>query len=100
MLVSVVVDRQVPMALGAVGAFEVAWKISSVISKPFDGEMGMLILLSLLALQGLAIIAAAVWYSSRREDLGEQARCFFRGLLTGQCGSKQEVSSDDTSEDA
>merc|ERR1712032_1066877 len=74
MLASVVVARTLPMVLGAIGAFVVAYKISwetvrLMSGGTWGGQLELLTMFAFMALQGIGIIVLAVWYASKRAEI-------------------------------
>eukprot|EP00421_Protoceratium_reticulatum_P012004 CAMPEP_0168398636 /NCGR_PEP_ID=MMETSP0228-20121227/21683_1 /TAXON_ID=133427 /ORGANISM="Protoceratium reticulatum, Strain CCCM 535 (=CCMP 1889)" /LENGTH=543 /DNA_ID=CAMNT_0008412149 /DNA_START=68 /DNA_END=1699 /DNA_ORIENTATION=- len=96
MVYSILVARTIPMVLGAIGAFVVAWKISDAIvdalSFNWSGEVKTLTMLGILAAQGVAIILGAIVYASRREQVDGWARDLLGRCSRGQ--SKVETVAD------
>jgi len=95
MVISMAVSRTVPMVGGAIGLFVLAWKIAYEVvdfAAVADGEFKMLAMLAIVALQGIGIIGAAIFYAGRRDEIDK----FVRGVLTckplASCGSKQTAS--------
>jgi len=97
---SVLVDTTLPLVLTAICTFVLAWKVSREVVRLLFGdsldEQQMLVLLAIFALQGIGIIAGAVFYTSRRENYSSSIRTLLRkpfvkdkpGLLTVErnCG--------------
>lgn len=78
MLLSMVVQRTLPMVLGAFGAFVLAWQLAVEIERAIfhydEFNKRSLIVLALLALQGVVIIVGAVFYSSQRAGIEDWRR--------------------------
>merc|ERR1712032_360831 len=77
MVISMVVSRTVPMVAGAAGLFVISWKVAYEIVEfaDFDGhEFKMLAMLSIVALQGIGIIVAAIFYAGRRKEIDTKVR--------------------------
>jgi len=85
MLISIIVARIFPMIMGSVSTFVVAWKISREIVRLIFGDslsqLAMLLLLIILAVQGIGIILGAVFYSSRRDMIDTAVREFLKKCL-------------------
>mmetsp|Transcript_122470 Transcript_122470/g.341332 ORF Transcript_122470/g.341332 Transcript_122470/m.341332 type:complete len:549 (-) Transcript_122470:96-1742(-) len=84
MVLSAVVSRTVPMVAGAIGTFVVAWKAAYEIVEFVDfggSELKALAVLAIVALQGIGIIAAAIFYAGRREEIDGLVR---RALTCGR----------------
>jgi len=89
MAASVVLQRTMPMACGALCAFVLSWKISWETVVLFGGEdwgggLQMLTVFGLMALLGIGIIVMAVLYASRRESI----EAFVLDTMRGQRGEK------------
>lgn len=81
LLLSAVVSRTVPMVAGAIGLFVIAWKVSYEIVDLADlggGELKLLAMLAILALQGMAIILGAIAYAGNRDRIEEMVRATLR----------------------
>jgi len=78
MLIASAVSRTIPMVLGAITTFVVAWKISRELVRLMFGDslgqMEMLTLLGILAFQGIGIILAAIAYASKRDEVDALVR--------------------------
>lgn len=78
-VLSMAVSRTVPMVAGAAGLFLLSWKVAYELVEfagLASGETKTLALLALLALQGMAIVVAAVAYAGRRERVDSAVRGF------------------------
>jgi len=88
MIFSIVVSRTMPMVLGAIGAFVVAWKIAfEIVDKAFkftSSEVQTLIMLGILGSQGVGIILAAIYYAGRQKAIDSWVRKLFSGCATGK----------------
>merc|ERR1711920_621272 len=72
MVLSAIVSRTVPMVTGAIGLFILSWKFAVELVEATgvsDAEFGTLIILAIMALQGLAIIVGAIFYAGNREKI-------------------------------
>jgi len=88
MLLAIILSRSFPMVMGAFGAFEVSWKISYEIVEIFgsiDSSNKTLIMLAVMAAQGVGIIIGAVYYANQRQKIDET----FRSLLLRCSGFQQ-----------
>eukprot|EP00429_Kryptoperidinium_foliaceum_P016949 CAMPEP_0176038028 /NCGR_PEP_ID=MMETSP0120_2-20121206/18843_1 /TAXON_ID=160619 /ORGANISM="Kryptoperidinium foliaceum, Strain CCMP 1326" /LENGTH=540 /DNA_ID=CAMNT_0017371419 /DNA_START=43 /DNA_END=1665 /DNA_ORIENTATION=+ len=88
MVISVSVGHMMPLVLGSLSTFIVAWKISREIVRAIYGdnlsEVPMLVLLAILALQGIAIIVGAIFYAKHREAIGDVVRGSLRRCMGRQ----------------
>merc|ERR1712187_395008 len=78
---SSVVSRTVPMVCGAIGLFVISWKVAFELVQLADfdgGQLNMLALLAIVALQVIGIIVLAIAYAGRRSEVDD----FVRAILT------------------
>lgn len=77
MLISLLVQRTLPLILGAICLFILSFKVSRTVVfdlLSLDGATGAIIMLAVLALMGVGIISAAVFYTSKKADIDRQIR--------------------------
>lgn len=90
MLMSAVVQRTVPMVMGALGAFVVAWKIGFEVSEALQfgsREVQYLTTFAIIGLEGVGIILAAIAFARNRDKVQD----WVRGLLCcGPCQKKTQ----------
>lgn len=80
-LLAAIVSRTVPMVTGAIGLFVLSWKVAIELMRFWgilDGMFGGLALLGFMALEGLAIIVGAMFFSSNRTKIEGTVRAMFR----------------------
>jgi len=81
MVLSAIVSRTVPMVTGAVGLFVLSWKFAVELVEATgisDWEYAPLLLLAIMALQGLAIILGAIFYAGKREKIEGTVKALLR----------------------
>merc|ERR1712032_64875 len=81
MVLSAIVSRTVPIVMGAIGLFILSWKFAVELVEATgisDSEFGPLMLLAIMALQGLAIIVGAIFYAGNRENIEGVANALLR----------------------
>lgn len=77
MLMSAVVQRTVPMVMGALGAFVVAWKIGFEVSEALQfgsREVQYLTTFAIIGLEGVGIILAAIAFARNRDKVQDWVR--------------------------
>lgn len=78
MLISIAIQRSLPMVLGSIATFVLAWKISREIARASFGdemnETALLVILGLMGLQGIGIIGGAIVYATKRKQIEEAVR--------------------------
>merc|ERR1719330_2323370 len=81
MVLSAIVSRTVPMVTGAIGLFILSWKFAVELVEVTgisDSEFGTLILLAIMALQGIAIIVGATFYAGNRQKIEGAVKAMLR----------------------
>jgi len=70
---SAAVSRTVPMVFGAMGLFIVTWKIAFDIAEfvGFRSTSWLIVMLSIVLLQGIGVVMAGVFYASKRSQIDE-----------------------------
>jgi len=96
MLFSVAMRQVLPLVFAAIAMFVCAWKIAREITRAMFGDaLGgeeTIVLLAILALQGIAIIVAAIAYAANRPKVDELVRtALFRCLRRKQDARTAEI---------
>jgi len=88
MFFSFAIRHVLPLVFAAIFMFVCAWKIAREITRAIYGdslgEEETIVLLAILALQGIGIIVAAVFYASNRPKIDELARSALARCMKGR----------------
>jgi len=79
---SMLISRIIPLVLFAIGTFEIALRISYTLVAEvlgLEGQLQLLIMFALFAVEGIGIILGAIFYASRRSAVETSVRAFLRG---------------------